>query len=180
MASSSPQSSSTLYLHGFTSPASLPALQLHLGASPERVAPAREPIELSPPSSPKTPHGAVIPLPLPLAPVCGSTLGRRHLTPAATFGKSCTGCHAGGGNVIRRDATLQLADLQKYGMADGDGGALYDVIYSGKNSMPGFGEGCAPRGACTFGPRLADEDIRQLAEYVLAQANAGWPAAEAQ
>ena len=29
---------------------------------------------------------------------------------------------------------------------------------------------------CTFGPRLGDDDIRQLAEYVLDQANAGWPA----
>lgn len=40
-------------------------------------------------------------------------------------------------------------------------------------------EPCAlppPAAQCTFGPRLGDDEIRQLAEYVLAQANAGWPA----
>ena len=43
--------------------------------------------------------------------------------------------------------------------------------------MPGFGAGCAPRGQCTFGPRLADDDIAALAAFVAAQAAAGWPAA---
>lgn len=36
------------------------------------------------------------------------------------------------------------------------------------------------QGACTFGPRLSDEDIQQLAAYVLAQAQAGWPTPEQQ
>ncbi len=183
----------------------------------------------------------------------------------------------------RRDATLQLGDLQKNGLDGAE--ALYGIIYSGRNSMPGcagaggggllspgalglpalsrkgpavhpgrpqlcvvgsimwptcnlrsyhllywvftrsrrFGQECAPRvsgqgpgfpvskqslsrnsrtplvtpfilclrphpllctsppftqGACTFGPRLADEDIQQLAAYVLAQAQAGWPTPE--
>lgn len=35
----------------------------------------------------------------------------------------------------RRDATLQLGDLQKNGL-DGPE-ALYSIIYSGRNSMPG-------------------------------------------
>ena len=35
----------------------------------------------------------------------------------------------------RRDATLQLEDLRKYGLADSE--ALYQVIYSGTGSMPG-------------------------------------------
>ncbi|KAL4422090.1 hypothetical protein ABPG77_001558 [Micractinium sp. CCAP 211/92] len=95
---------------------------------------------------------------------------------AAVFSRSCAGCHAGGGNVIRRDATLQLGDLQKNGLDGVE--ALYGIIYRGRNSMPGFGQECAPRGACTFGPRLADEDIQQLAAYVLAQAQAGWPTPE--
>ncbi|KAL4458244.1 hypothetical protein ABPG75_013109 [Micractinium tetrahymenae] len=97
------------------------------------------------------------------------------LDAAAVFTRSCAGCHAGGGNVIRRDATLQLGDLQKNGLEGEE--ALYGIIYSGRNSMPGFGQECAPRGACTFGPRLADEDIQELAAYVLAQAQAGWPEA---
>ena len=39
-----------------------------------------------------------------------------------------------------------------------------------------FGQECAPRGKCTFGPRLADDEIRELAAYVLRNAEAGWPA----
>lgn len=35
----------------------------------------------------------------------------------------------------RRDATLQLGDLEKYGVADTQ--ALYTVIYGGRGSMPG-------------------------------------------
>jgi hypothetical protein len=32
----------------------------------------------------------------------------------------------------------------------------------------------ALQGACTFGPRLADEDIQALADFVLANAKNGW------
>lgn len=38
----------------------------------------------------------------------------------------------------------------------------------------GFGEGCAPKGQCTFGPRLSDDVIAQLADYVLQNAEEGW------
>ena len=38
-------------------------------------------------------------------------------------------------SACRRDATLQLDDLKKYGLADS--ASLYQVIYSGKGSMPG-------------------------------------------
>jgi hypothetical protein len=56
-----------------------------------------------------------------------------------TFQNSCAGCHAGGGNIVKRDATLALSDLQKYGLDGPD--QLYDIIYSGRGSMPGFGQG---------------------------------------
>jgi cytochrome c6 len=92
---------------------------------------------------------------------------------AQRFATTCAGCHAGGGNIVKRDATLALDDLRKYGLDSPD--ALYQLIYSGKGSMPGYGAGCAPKGACTFGPRLADGDVTELAEYVLAQADKGWP-----
>lgn len=39
-----------------------------------------------------------------------------------------------------------------------------------------FGQECAPKGKCTFGPRLSDDEIRELAAYVLRNAEAGWPA----
>ena len=83
------------------------------------------------------------------------------------FENSCAGCHAGGGNIVKRDATLALSDLQKYGLDGPD--QLYDIIYSGRGSMPGFGEGCAPKGACTFAKRLTDDQVRDLAGYILEQ-----------
>ena len=52
--------------------------------------------------------------------------------------------------------------------------ALYNIVYNGQRQMPGFGETCAPRGQCTFGPRLPDEEVRAVAEYVQAQAEASW------
>lgn len=35
-----------------------------------------------------------------------------------------------------------------------------------------------PRGQCTFGPRLQEEEIRILAEFVKSQADNGWPKVE--
>lgn len=40
--------------------------------------------------------------------------------------------------------------------------------------MPGYGDGCAPKGACTFGKRLTDDEIHDLSEYVLARARSSW------
>ncbi|CAN7001922.1 unnamed protein product [Brassica oleracea var. botrytis] len=52
---------------------------------------------------------------------------------------------------------------------------IYRVTYFGKGRMPGFGEKCTPRGQCTFGPRLQDEEIKLLSEFVKLQADQGWP-----
>lgn len=91
---------------------------------------------------------------------------------AATFENTCAGCHAGGGNIVKRDATLALSDLQKYGLDGPD--ALYSIIYNGNGSMPGYGAECAPKGKCTFGKRLSDSEISELATYVLDKAKSGW------
>ncbi|KAI5054936.1 hypothetical protein GOP47_0030081 [Adiantum capillus-veneris] len=88
------------------------------------------------------------------------------------FQRSCVGCHVGGGNIIQPGATLTASDLQRNGLSSIDD--IYKIIYSGKGRMPGFGELCAPRGQCTFGPRLSDEQIRSLAEFVRLQADQGW------
>jgi hypothetical protein len=42
----------------------------------------------------------------------------------------------------------------------------------------GFGEKCTPRGQCTFGPRLSEDDIKILASFVKSQAQNGWPKIE--
>lgn len=89
------------------------------------------------------------------------------------FQRSCAGCHDRGGNILQPGATLSAADLQKNGIASVDD--IFKITYFGKGRMPGFGEQCTPRGQCTFGPRLSDEDIRSLAEFVRLQAEKGWP-----
>ena len=88
------------------------------------------------------------------------------------FTKTCAGCHAAGGNIVQAGATLFPDDLKRNGVDDA--AAVYDIIYGGKGKMPGYGEGCAPKGQCTFGARLADEDVKGLAEYVIKRSAAEW------
>lgn len=93
-------------------------------------------------------------------------------TAEANFGTKCVGCHVNGGNIIQPGATLFEADLVKNGMSDSD--SLYKVIYGGVRRMPGFGQECAPKAQCTFGPKLSDEEVQELVQYVQEQAAAGW------
>ncbi|PHT55325.1 Cytochrome c6, chloroplastic [Capsicum baccatum] len=92
---------------------------------------------------------------------------------AALFNRACIGCHYAGGNIIQPGATLFLKDLQRNGVDTEE--EIYRVTYSGKGRMPGFGRNCTPRGQCTFGPRLPDDEIKLLAEFVKSQADQGWP-----
>ncbi|TQE11932.1 hypothetical protein C1H46_002326 [Malus baccata] len=85
---------------------------------------------------------------------------------AALFRKTCIGCHAAGGNIIQPGATLFTKDLQRRGDTP---------CYFGNGRMPGFDKKCAPRGQCTFGARLQDEEIKILAEFVKLQADQNWP-----
>ncbi|XP_050231277.1 cytochrome c6, chloroplastic [Mercurialis annua] len=95
---------------------------------------------------------------------------------AILFNRSCIGCHDTGGNIIQPGATLFMKDLQRNGVDTED--EIYKITYFGQGRMPGFGENCSPRGQCTFGPRLRDEEIKLLAEFVKSQANLGWPTIE--
>ncbi|GLC41560.1 hypothetical protein PLESTB_000702000 [Pleodorina starrii] len=88
------------------------------------------------------------------------------------FANKCAGCHMNGGNVLAVGATLFPEDLRRNGVDSSE--ALYRIIYGGKGKMPGFGKDCAPKGACTFGPRLSDEEVTSLAAYVQDRAAAGW------
>ncbi|GLU14056.1 hypothetical protein SLE2022_306470 [Rubroshorea leprosula] len=92
---------------------------------------------------------------------------------ASLFQKACIGCHDGGGNIIQPGATLFTKDLERYGVDTEE--EIYRVTYFGKGRMPGFGENCTPRGQCTFGPRLQEDEIKLLAEFVRLQADQGWP-----
>lgn len=92
---------------------------------------------------------------------------------AALFQKACIGCHDMGGNILQPGATLFNNDLQRNGVATEED--IYNITYFGKGRMPGFGEKCTPRGQCTFGPRLQEDEIKLLAEFVKLQADKGWP-----
>ncbi|KAK7317905.1 hypothetical protein RJT34_02520 [Clitoria ternatea] len=97
---------------------------------------------------------------------------------ATLFGQACIGCHDAGGNIIQPGSTLFTKDLQRNGVDTEE--AIYRVTYYGKGRMPGFGKECMPRGQCTFGARLEDEEIKILAEFVKLQADQGWPSIETQ
>ena len=91
---------------------------------------------------------------------------------AELFNKTCAGCHAAGGNIVAAGATLFPQDLQRNGVNDVD--TIYTLVYGGKNKMPGYGQNCQPRGQCTFGARLSDDEVRGLAEYILEQSKLEW------
>ncbi|PNY14979.1 cytochrome c6 [Trifolium pratense] len=95
---------------------------------------------------------------------------------ATLFRQTCIGCHDAGGNIIQPGSTLYTKDLQRNGVDTEE--EIYRVTYYGKGRMPGFGKECTPRGQCTFGARLEDEEIKILAEFVKLQADQGWPSIE--
>lgn len=90
----------------------------------------------------------------------------------ALFSRNCAGCHAGGGNVVSPGNTLFEADLSRNGLVTPE--KVFEVIYSGKGKMPGYGANCAPKGACTFAARLSDEEVKALGDFVLERAAQGW------
>jgi cytochrome c6 len=81
---------------------------------------------------------------------------------AKIFTANCAACHAGGKNVVNGAKTLQKADLEKNAMTDIK--AITAQVIKGKNAMPAF-----------LG-RLSDQDIEDVATYVLSQAENGWAA----
>ncbi|KAI3518874.1 hypothetical protein L1887_07729 [Cichorium endivia] len=104
---------------------------------------------------------------------------------ASLFGHACIGCHDArwkhnttsefnsSNNRSIFGATLFLKDLQRNGVDTEE--EIYRITYYGKGRMPGFGEMCTPRGQCTFGARLKEDEIKLLANFVKSQADQGWP-----
>ena len=95
----------------------------------------------------------------------GLALGRPALAAdtangAKIFNNNCVACHMGGRNVVMADKTLQKAALAKYGMNSID--AIVTQVTNGKNAMPSF------RG------RLSEQDIQDVAAYVLEKSEKGW------
>lgn len=82
-------------------------------------------------------------------------------TSAALFEVHCAGCHPHGGNIIRRGKTLKARALEHYGYKGTP--EIAALIRQGKGNMSAYAD------------RLSSREIDQLADYVLSQAQQGWP-----
>ncbi|MBD2122305.1 cytochrome c6 PetJ [Trichocoleus sp. FACHB-262] len=80
---------------------------------------------------------------------------------AELFQIHCAGCHANGGNIIRRGKTLKQKALKKYKVDSLE--AIAALVTSGKNNMPAFQE------------RLSAPQVQAVSAYVLEQAAQDWP-----
>merc|ERR1712232_441855 len=80
----------------------------------------------------------------------------------SVFDGNCAACHAGGQNVIMPDKTLEKEALDQYLAGGRSEKSVITQVTNGKNAMP------------AFGGRLSDEDIANVAAYVIASADAGW------
>jgi len=83
---------------------------------------------------------------------------------SALFQQHCVGCHANGGNIIRRGKTLRLAALRRAGL---DSAAdVARVAALGQGQMGGYGQVLGPGGPEAVGA------------WVWEQALADWPKSE--
>ncbi|MGF2038701.1 MAG: cytochrome c6 PetJ [Nostoc sp. CmiVER01] len=76
------------------------------------------------------------------------------------FSVHCAGCHINGSNIIRRGKNLKKQALTKYGMNSIE--AVTSIVTNGKNNMSAYKE------------RLTEQQIQDVAAYVLQQAEKDW------
>ena len=79
---------------------------------------------------------------------------------AKIFEYNCAGCHINGSNIIRRGKNLKIKALKKYGYDSTE--AIAEIVTNGKNNMSAYKD------------RLSEEQIQEVAAYVLEQANNNW------
>ncbi|MGC9505328.1 c-type cytochrome [Baaleninema sp.] len=78
----------------------------------------------------------------------------------AIFEQYCVGCHVNGGNIVRRGKTLKQRALKRYGRDTPE--SIAELVKYGKNNMSAYGD------------RLSDEEIADVAAYVLDRAANNW------
>lgn len=79
---------------------------------------------------------------------------------AKIFNANCASCHAGGVNRVVATKTLKKDDLEKYNMYSKE--AIVNQVTNGKGAMP------------SFKGRIKPQQIEEVADYVLEQADKGW------
>lgn len=78
------------------------------------------------------------------------------------FGANCAACHAGGQNVITPKKTLEKDALDQYLVDGRSEESIMTLVTNGKNAMP------------AFGGRLDNDQISNVAIYIISQSEAGW------
>ena len=78
------------------------------------------------------------------------------------FEYNCAACHRGGQNIIQPEKTLQREDLEQYLDGGFNEKSVIRQVTNGKNAMP------------AFGGRLPDDDIANVAAFVISTSRAGW------
>lgn len=81
-------------------------------------------------------------------------------TGAKIFEAQCAGCHAGGGNIVRRGKTLKKKALENNHVGTLE--AISSLVTNGKNNMSAYKD------------RLTEAEIQAVSAYVLEQAEKNW------
>ena len=76
------------------------------------------------------------------------------------FQANCAGCHAKGGNIVRRGKNLKLKALHKYQVDTID--AIASLVANGKGNMSAYRD------------KLTTAEIANVSAYVLQRAATGW------
>lgn len=91
-------------------------------------------------------------------------LAAETLSAAQIFSANCASCHIGGSNVLIGEKTLKKEALSKY-LENYDTNSIQAIIHqvqNGKNAMPAFKD------------KLSEEELIDVAAYVLEKAEQGW------
>eukprot|EP00555_Chaetoceros_dichaeta_P003754 CAMPEP_0198250216 /NCGR_PEP_ID=MMETSP1447-20131203/1493_1 /TAXON_ID=420782 /ORGANISM="Chaetoceros dichaeta, Strain CCMP1751" /LENGTH=143 /DNA_ID=CAMNT_0043935019 /DNA_START=59 /DNA_END=490 /DNA_ORIENTATION=+ len=78
------------------------------------------------------------------------------------FSTNCAACHADGQNVIMPEKTLEKDALEQYLAGGRNEAAVITLVKNGKNAMP------------AFGGRLGDDDIQNVATFIIKASENGW------
>eukprot|EP00293_Proteomonas_sulcata_P004427 CAMPEP_0184326538 /NCGR_PEP_ID=MMETSP1049-20130417/142618_1 /TAXON_ID=77928 /ORGANISM="Proteomonas sulcata, Strain CCMP704" /LENGTH=173 /DNA_ID=CAMNT_0026648741 /DNA_START=377 /DNA_END=899 /DNA_ORIENTATION=- len=78
------------------------------------------------------------------------------------FNANCAACHAGGQNSVVPDHTLEKSAIEKFLTGGFNEKAVVTQVTNGKGAMP------------AFGGRLGDDDIANVATYVIGKSEEGW------
>jgi cytochrome c6 len=79
---------------------------------------------------------------------------------AKIFEANCAGCHAQGGNIVRRGKNLKIKALKKNKVDTQE--AIANLVTNGKNNMPAYKD------------RLTAQEIGDVSVYVLQKAEQNW------